>query len=126
VIGDAVQLQQVILNLIMNAVEAMSHTKAMRTLRLRTEVDPTGMVSFSVTDSGPPVDPKAVEKMFQPFFTTKKSGMGMGLSICKTIVEAHGGRLTAHPNNPHGMEFQITLPLCEHGQTKSLEIVDAA
>jgi signal transduction histidine kinase len=67
-----------------------------------------------------------VEKMFQPFFTTKKSGMGMGLSICKTIVEAHGGRLTAHPNNPHGMEFQITLPLCEHGQTKSLEIVDAA
>jgi signal transduction histidine kinase len=126
VIGDAVQLQQVILNLIMNAVEAMSHTKAMRTLRLRTEVDPTGMVSFSVTDSGPPVDPKAVEKMFQPFFTTKKSGMGMGLSICKTIVEAHGGQLTAHPNNPHGMEFQITLPLCEHGQTKSLEIVDAA
>lgn len=127
VFGDPVQLQQVILNLIMNAVEAMSHTRARRALRLRTEVDhSTGRVSFSVTDSGPPVDPKAVKKMFQPFFTTKKSGMGIGLSICKTIVEAHGGRLTARPNNPHGMEFQITLPLYQHGQTKSLEVVDGA
>jgi signal transduction histidine kinase len=52
--------------------------------------------------------------MFQPFFTTKSSGMGMGLSICKTIVEAHGGQLTASPNNPRGMEFKITLPLHQH------------
>jgi signal transduction histidine kinase len=115
VVGDPVQLQQVILNLIMNAVEAMSHSKAARTLRLRTEVDHSaGMVSCSVTDSGPRVDPEVVKKMFQPFFTTKASGMGMGLSICKTIIEAHGGRLTASPGKRHGMEFKIILPLHEH------------
>jgi signal transduction histidine kinase len=113
--GDPVQLQQVILNLIMNAVEAMSHSKGKRTLRLWTEVDHSaGMVSFRVTDSGPRADPEVVKKMFQPFFTTKKSGMGMGLTICKTIIEAHGGQLTAHPNNPHGMEFQISLPVRRH------------
>jgi hypothetical protein len=80
----------------------------MRILGLWTEVDHSaGTVLVRVLDSGPRVDPEVVKKMFQPFFTTKSSGMGMGLSICKTIVEAHGGRLTAAPNNPHGMEFQI-------------------
>jgi signal transduction histidine kinase len=115
VMADPVQLQQVILNLVMNAVEAMSHAgHGMRILGLRTEVDPAGTVLVRVVDSGPRVDPKVVEKMFQPFFTTKASGMGMGLSICKTIIEAHGGRLTAAPNNRHGMEFQIILPLHQH------------
>jgi signal transduction histidine kinase len=95
----------------MNAVEAMSHAgHGTRILGLRTEVDPAGTVLVRVVDSGPRVDSEIVKKMFQPFFTTKSSGMGMGLSICKTIVEAHGGRLTAAPNNPHGMEFQIALP----------------
>jgi signal transduction histidine kinase len=86
----------------------MSHSKhGMRILGLWTEVDHSaGTVLVRVLDSGPRVDPEVVKKMFQPFFTTKSSGMGMGLSICKTIVEAHGGRLTAAPNNPHGMEFQ--------------------
>jgi signal transduction histidine kinase len=112
VTADPVQLQQVILNLVMNAVEAMSHTgHGVRALRLRTEVDHSAAtVLLRVADSGPRVDPEVVKKMFQPFFTTKASGMGMGLSICQTIVEAHGGRLTVAPNNPHGMEFQITLP----------------
>jgi signal transduction histidine kinase len=116
VTADPVQLQQVILNLVMNAVEAMSHSgHEMRVLRLRTEVDDSaGTASVRVVDTGPPVDPELVKKMFQPFFTTKSSGMGMGLSICKTIVEAHGGRLTAAPNNRHGMEFQIILPLHQH------------
>ena len=88
--ADPVQLQQVILNLLMNAVEAMSHPgHEMRVLRLRTEVDqPARTVLTRVKDSGPHVDPKLVEKIFQPFFTTKSSGMGMGLSICKTIIEA--------------------------------------
>jgi signal transduction histidine kinase len=114
VMADAVQLQQVILNLIVNAVEAMSHSDETRVLQVRTEPGPAKTVVVSVVDSGPRVDPEVVKKMFQPFFTTKSSGMGMGLSICKTIVEAHGGQLTASPNNPHGMEFKITLPLHQH------------
>ena len=94
VLGDPIQLQQVVLNLINNAVEAMSHRgHETRILRLRTEVDHSArMALVRVIDSGPRVDPKLVEKMFQPFFTTKSSGMGMGLSICKTIIEAHGGQ----------------------------------
>ena len=117
VTADPVQLQQVILNLVMNAVEAMSHSgHRMRILAMRTEVDHSaGTVLVRVVDSGPRVDPETVKKMFQPFFTTKSSGMGMGLSICQTIVEAHGGRLTAAPNNPEGMEFQIILPLYQRG-----------
>jgi signal transduction histidine kinase len=115
VMADPVQLQQVILNLIVNAVEAMSHSDETRVLQVRTEPGPAKTVVVSVVDSGPRVDPEVVNKMFQPFFTTKSSGMGMGLSICKTIVEAHGGQLTASPNNPHGMEFRITLSL--HQQT---------
>ena len=117
VMADPIQLQQVILNLLMNAVEAMSHPgHETRILRLRTEVDHSaGTALVRVIDSGPRVDPELVEKMFQPFFTTKASGMGMGLSICKTIIEAHGGQLTASANNPHGMEFQIILPLSHRG-----------
>jgi signal transduction histidine kinase len=117
VMADPVQLQQVILNLVMNAVEAMSHAgHEMRILALRTEV--AGTVLLRVVDSGPRVDPEVVKKMFQPFFTTKSSGMGMGLSICQTIVETHGGQLTAAPNNPHGMEFQIILPLHQDAASK--------
>jgi signal transduction histidine kinase len=120
VMADPVQLQQVILNLVVNAVEAMSRFgHEMRVLRLQTEVDHSaGMASVRVVDTGPRVEPEVVKKMFQPFFTTKSSGMGMGLSICKTIVEAHRGQLTASPNNPHGMEFQIVLPLYQHGANK--------
>jgi two-component system, LuxR family, sensor kinase FixL len=114
VMADPVQLQQVILNLVMNAVEAMSHSGEMRLLWLRTEPGPARTVVVRVVDSGPRVDPEVVSKMFQPFFTTKSSGMGMGLAICKTIIEAHGGQLTASAHNPHGMEFQISLPLHQH------------
>jgi signal transduction histidine kinase len=122
VLGDPIQLQQVVLNLINNAVEAMSHPGLTRILRLQTEVDHSArMVLVRVIDSGPRVDPKLVEKMFQPFFTTKSSGMGIGLSICKTIIEAHGGQLTASANNPHGMEFQIILPLHQRGADEDLK-----
>jgi signal transduction histidine kinase len=116
VMADPVQLQQVILNLVMNAIESMRHSgDEMRVLRLRTEPSLAGTIALSVVDSGPPVEPEVAKKMFQPFFTTKSGGMGMGLSICKTIVEAHGGQLTAAANKPRGMEFRITLPL--HQQT---------
>jgi len=112
VLADSVQLQQVVLNLIMNAVDAMSQPgPRARMLQLATQVRPDGTVLATVTDSGPSVEPNIVEKMFQHFFTTKPSGMGMGLPICKTIVEAHGGTLTASPSEPHGMEFRIMLPL---------------
>jgi signal transduction histidine kinase len=116
VMADPIQLQQVILNLVMNAVEAMSDPQhKVRILMLRSEARPAGTVLVRVVDSGPRIDPAVVKKMFQSFFTTKSNGMGMGLSICKTIIEAHGGRLTASPSNPHGMEFLITLPLHRHG-----------
>ena len=116
VMADPVQLQQVILNLVMNAIESMRHSgDEMRVLRLRTEPSLAGTIAVRVVDSGPPVESEVVKKMFQPFFTTKSGGMGMGLSICKTIVEAHGGQLTAAANKPRGMEFRITLPL--HQQT---------
>ena len=109
--GDPIQLQQVILNLVMNAVEAISHSEHWaRILQLTTQVRSDGTVLMRVVDSGPPVDPKVAEKMFEPFFTTKPSGMGMGLAICKTIIQTHGGSLTAAPNTPRGMEFQVVLP----------------
>jgi signal transduction histidine kinase len=114
VMANSVQLKQVILNLIMNAVDAMSEPGHWaRILQLGTQVRSDGTVLTTITDSGPSVDPKIVEKMFQHFFTTKPSGMGMGLAICKTIVEAHGGTLTASPSKPHGMEFRIVLPLAK-------------
>jgi signal transduction histidine kinase len=117
VMADSVQLQQVILNLVVNAVDAMSQPGHWaRMLQLETLVRPDGTVLARVTDTGPGVDPTTVEKMFQPFFTTKPSGMGMGLPICKTIVEAHGGTLTALPGKPQGMEFRIVLPLVNVGQ----------
>ena len=114
VMADPVQLQQVILNLIMNAVEAMSHSgDSARILRLGSQLDGAGTVLMKVADSGPSLDPKVAERMFQPFFTTKPGGMGMGLAICKTIIQQHGGSLTASPRKPHGMEFQIVLPYCQ-------------
>ena len=109
--ADPVQLQQVVLNLIMNAVEAMGSSAGQaRELRLRTEIDPTDTVLITVADTGPGIDPKVAKNIFQPFFTTKPSGMGMGLSICKSIIESHEGRLTATPGEFCGTVFQICLP----------------
>ena len=109
--ADPVQLQQVVLNLIMNAVEAMGSSAGQaRELRLRTEIDPTDTVLITVADTGPGIDPKVAKNIFQPFFTTKPSGMGMGLSICKSIIESHEGRLTATPGELCGTVFQIRLP----------------
>ena len=109
--ADPVQLQQVVLNLIMNAVEAMGSSAGQaRELRLRTEIDPTDTVLITVADTGPGIDPKVAKNIFQPFFTTKPSGMGMGLSICKSIIKSHEGRLTATPGELCGTVFQIRLP----------------
>ena len=110
--ADRVQLQQVILNLIMNAVEAMSGMgDGDRELSITTIRNTSNSVSVSVQDSGPGLDPKTMDRMFDAFFTTKSKGMGMGLAICHSIIETHGGRLWAGPNEPRGATFQFTLPL---------------
>jgi PAS domain S-box-containing protein len=108
--GDRVQVQQVVLNLILNAVEAMGSVEAgTRELVLSTEQDPTGVL-VAVRDSGPGIDPTHLERVFEAFYTTKSSGTGMGLSICRSIIDAHGGRLWAEANEPRGAVFQFTLP----------------
>jgi PAS domain S-box-containing protein len=116
--GDRVQLQQVILNLVLNAVEAMSSVKAgPRELKISTEQTQENGVLVSVRDSGPGIDPEHVERVFQAFYTTKPSGVGMGLSICRSIIEAHGGRLWADANEPRGAVFRFTLPGAENELT---------
>ena len=109
--GDRVQLQQVVMNLILNAVEAMSSVaEGTRELSIGTEQSQTGGVVVAVRDSGPGIDPGQIERVFEPFYTTKTSGMGMGLSICRSIIAAHGGRLWAEANRPRGTTFQFTVP----------------
>src|SRR5512147_221688 len=110
--GDRVQLQQVILNLIINAVEAMSGvSEGSRGLLIGTRKDASGSVLVAVQDSGPGLKPESFERLFDSFYTTKRGGMGMGLSICRSIVEAHGGRIWATPNAGPGITVQFTLPI---------------
>ena len=109
--GDKVQLKQVILNLIINAVDAMSSIgKGSRALFISTGKD-VGGVLVTVRDSGPGISPENLERLFDAFYTTKADGMGMGLSICRSIVEAHGGRIWAAPNEPHGATLHFSLPV---------------
>jgi PAS domain S-box-containing protein len=109
--GDRVQLQQVILNLIVNAVEAMGGvSQGPRELRICTGIDASNWVLVAVRDSGPGLDPAHVEHLFDAFYTSKSNGMGMGLSICRSIIEAHGGRIRAMANVPLGATFEFTLP----------------
>jgi len=111
VMGDHVQLQQVILNLILNAVEATSiTTEGPRQLVVASQRHEPDQVIIAVRDSGVGIDPKDLDHLFDPFFTTKPDGMGMGLSISRSIIEAHGGRLWASPNEGRGATFQFTLP----------------
>jgi PAS domain S-box-containing protein len=109
--GDRVQLQQVLLNLIVNATEAMVTVGADdRRLRVLTERADADHVSVAVSDRGIGIPPAALGKIFDPFYTTKAGGMGLGLRVCRTIVEAHGGRIGAEPNADRGMTFRFTLP----------------
>jgi PAS domain S-box-containing protein len=112
--ADCVQMQQVVLNLILNAVEAMNSVEAgPRELLISTEQDQTGDVLVSVSDSGPGIDPANLDRVFEALYTTKSSGMGMGLSICRSIIDAHGGRLWADVHAPRGAVFRFTLPSAE-------------
>ena len=111
VLADRVQLQQVLLNLIMNGIEAMATvTDRPRLLWVQSRIDESGDVLVAVSDSGTGFDAEA-DRVFTPFFTTKANGMGMGLSISRSLVESHGGRLWATPNSPHGAVFSFTLPV---------------
>ena len=109
--GDRVQVQQVVLNLVVNAIEAISEvSEGPRELRIISEKSDTDAVLVAVQDSGPGLSPEDRDSLFEAFYTTKPSGLGLGLSICRTIIEAHGGRLTAVANVPRGATFQFTLP----------------
>ena len=110
VCADRVQLQQVLINLIKNAIDAMSSVNnRSRILHIQTELTRSEVI-ISVGDSGAGLAPSDVDNIFAPFFTTKPQGMGVGLSICRSIVEMHGGRLCVAPGTPHGAVFQFTLP----------------
>jgi len=112
VTADRVQLQQVILNLIRNAVEAMgSVPESSRVLNLETEIEDSEHILITVQDSGPGIDPKDIERIFERFFTTKAQGMGMGLAICRSIIGAHHGRIFAEARAGHGALFRISLPI---------------
>jgi signal transduction histidine kinase len=112
--GDRIQLQQIVLNLIMNAVEAMSDASGgSRDLLISTAEDTSNGVLVAVRDSGPGLSPESLERLFDPFYTTKPGGMGMGLSICGSIIETHGGRVWAAANVPHGASFHFSLPPTE-------------
>ncbi len=112
VLGDGVQLQQVLLNLIVNGIQAMATvTNRRRELTVSVALVEPDRVQISVEDTGPGLDPAIAPRIFDPFFTTKSDGLGMGLSICRSIIEAHGGQLWASPRALHGTAFHFTIPI---------------
>ncbi len=113
VAGDPTQLQQVLLNLMTNSVEAAASGPRRKQLTLRSERTADSEVLVSVSDTGPGVRPEHLNRVFDPQFTTKPTGMGMGLAICRTIIQAHGGRIWVSANSPHGAVFQFALPPSE-------------
>ena len=108
--GDRIQLQQVVLNLIMNAIEAMNSVE-LRELRLRSERGKHDTVHISIEDTGTGIDTSNLDSVFKPLFTTKARGMGIGLSICRSIIESHNGRIWASPAANKGSIFQFELPI---------------
>ena len=109
--GDRVQLQQVIMNLVMNAVEAMSSMgEGTRELQIATDKDRDEHIAITVSDSGPMLEPQSLNRFFEAFYSTKPTGMGIGLSICRSIIEAHAGQIWASANEPCGATLHVTLP----------------
>lgn len=113
---DKIQIQQVVLNLVRNSIEAMQSV-ARRQLTIMTAVEGTGAVLVAVADTGPGLAPEVAQKLFQPFTTTKETGLGIGLSICRSIIEAHGGELWASDNSDGGVTFSFRLPQRENMET---------
>ena len=111
IMGDRIQIQQVILNLIRNGSDAMSTVDdRLRELTVKTERDDIGSARLSVRDSGVGIDPETESKLFEPFYTTKSDGMGIGLSVCRSIMESHRGRLWAVRNQGPGATFSLSIP----------------
>jgi signal transduction histidine kinase len=109
--GDRVQLQQVVLNLILNALQAMGAvSEGARQVIITTSQIESNDLYVGVQDTGPGLSPETVSRLFEPFYTTKPNGMGMGLTICRSIVESHGGRLWVSACQPHGALFQFAIP----------------
>jgi signal transduction histidine kinase len=108
--GDRIQLQQVLTNLMANAIEAMAGKKWPRILRIKSATQEPGGVLISVADTGEGIDPKIVDRIFNPLFTTKSNGMGLGLAICRSIIEGHDGRLWVSAGPEGGSVFQFVLP----------------
>jgi PAS domain S-box-containing protein len=112
ILGDRIQLQQVILNLVLNGMEATAPVEDRpRVLSVKSEPYKEGEIRVSLHDTGTGIDPASANHIFEAFFTTKPNGTGMGLSICRSIIEAHDGRISAMPGNPHGAVFQFSLPI---------------
>jgi signal transduction histidine kinase len=110
--GDKVQLQQVVLNLIINGIQAMAAvTDRRRELAVSVSLAEPGVTQVTVEDAGLGLDPEIAPRIFEPFFTTKHDGLGMGLSICRSIIDAHGGQLWASPRAPHGTAFHFAIPI---------------
>jgi two-component system sensor kinase FixL len=118
VLADKVQIQQVLLNLIRNAIDAM-HDSPRRELLISTIAAEDGMLMVSVADTGTGISPEVSAQLFRPFVTTKRHGMGVGLSISRTIIEAHGGRIWIEPNPGGGTVFRFTLPGVSQEDAKS-------
>jgi two-component system sensor kinase FixL len=115
-LGDPVQLQQVLVNLITNATEAMTEvTDRPRLLTIRSETDATESVAITVEDTGIGLDPTELGRIFDSFYTTKPDGIGVGLSISRSIIETHGGQLSALLIEPHGAGFRFTVPVADAG-----------
>jgi PAS domain S-box-containing protein len=113
VTGDRVQLQQVLLNLMLNAADAMDGLSTGRTITLRSAIEGVGAITVAVQDVGIGLDDRASQQLFEAFYTTKPDGMGMGLAICKSIIQAHGGRIWAEPQAGRGATFHLTLPAAQ-------------
>ena len=118
VIGNEVQLEQVILNLVMNAIESMGSAAESRVLSLKSESTEHNTVLVSIADTGSGIDIANLNRIFQPMFTTKARGMGMGLSICKSVIESHHGRIWVSAGVPRGSVFYFELPVYQPGERK--------
>jgi two-component system sensor kinase FixL len=120
ILGDRVQLQQVIVNLLVNSVHAVTHALGpIRRITLSTRADENGAVGFSIHDSGRGISDENLDRVFESFFTTKEGGMGIGLAICRSIIVAHGGSITASNQTGGGAQFQFTIPETRYAKRRS-------